>query len=96
MLRCHWSHGCPRRATHGRCVVSSAPGVAAKRVYNRISVLCHWLVSTVFVLELWQLYSWTNDTQLLHDLYPAAKRAVGWFIGNAQQYGGLPGYLVCT
>jgi non-lysosomal glucosylceramidase len=51
--------------------------------------------SSVFVLELLELWRHTGDGALLAELWPAAARATAWMIGNAAALG-LPLHLVCT
>ena len=48
--------------------------------------------NTCFVLELYQDYLWSGDRTLLAELWPAAKRALQWQMGRAEQYG-LPARL---
>ena len=39
--------------------------------------------TALFVVGLYHYYLWTNDTEVLGRLWPAAKRAVMWSIGEA-------------
>jgi len=51
--------------------------------------------TTLWVVELLELWRNTGDDALVAELYPAAARAVAWLIGNAAPLG-LPEKLYCT
>ena len=50
--------------------------------------------TALFVVELYHYYLWTNDTELLDRLWPAAKRAALWSMGEATK-GLCRAYLSC-
>ena len=39
--------------------------------------------TSLFVVELYHYFLWTNDTELLDQLWPPAKRAASWSISEA-------------
>ncbi|KAK6180933.1 hypothetical protein SNE40_008897 [Patella caerulea] len=65
-------------------------------------------VSSMFIVYLLELYRWENDTALLTELWPYAKRAAEWHILVSKRYGlpyrlqntydviGLDAYDICT
>eukprot|EP00698_Gefionella_okellyi_P024626 TRINITY_DN8763_c0_g1_i1.p1 TRINITY_DN8763_c0_g1~~TRINITY_DN8763_c0_g1_i1.p1 ORF type:complete len:1014 (+),score=226.22 TRINITY_DN8763_c0_g1_i1:103-3144(+) len=52
-------------------------------------------VTSVWLIELWEIYSQTGDSAFLQELYPTAVRAIGWQMAQAKEIG-LPMHLVCT
>jgi len=52
-------------------------------------------VSSMFIVYVWELYAWANDTQSLKEFYPNAKRAAQWHISVSQEFG-IPYRLVST
>lgn len=51
--------------------------------------------TTLWVVELFELWRSTGDAALLAELYPTAVLALGWLMGNAAPLG-LPERLYCT
>jgi non-lysosomal glucosylceramidase len=51
--------------------------------------------TTLFIAEMYELYSHTGDFDFLQTWYPTIKRALNWLTTNAKAYG-LPDHLVCT
>ena len=51
--------------------------------------------TTLWVVELLELWRNTGDDALLADLYPSAAKAIAWLIDNASPLG-LPEKLYCT
>eukprot|EP01116_Phalansterium_solitarium_P010681 TRINITY_DN2576_c0_g2_i1.p1 TRINITY_DN2576_c0_g2~~TRINITY_DN2576_c0_g2_i1.p1 ORF type:complete len:1038 (+),score=373.87 TRINITY_DN2576_c0_g2_i1:144-3257(+) len=51
--------------------------------------------TTIWLLELLEVWRHTNNTQRLADAWPAAIRAIKWQAGVSAEYG-LPSHLVCT
>jgi hypothetical protein len=53
-------------------------------------------VSTVFLIEVLQLYEWTNDEAFLRELAPVALRAADWFANVGTAGTPLPHKQCCT
>ena len=53
-------------------------------------------VTSVFVIQLYELYEGTADRALLSELFPAAARGARWAMRNADNGTGLPQGLQCT
>lgn len=53
-------------------------------------------VTTVFVVETYHIYLWTNDSEFLRDMWPHVVKAVDWMIFKGTQGTGLPYKLQCT
>jgi len=51
-------------------------------------------VSTLFIAQVWQFYSWSNDVAFLKEMFPHVRAATLWQIGVSPQ--GLPEHLVNT
>jgi len=51
--------------------------------------------TTIWIIELLELYLHTGDVSFLEELYPIVPGAVQWQIGASAQLG-LPYELVCT
>jgi non-lysosomal glucosylceramidase len=51
--------------------------------------------TTLWVTELFEFWINTGDVAMVNEMWPAAKRAIAWLIGAAEQIG-LPWHLVCT
>ena len=53
--------------------------------------------TSIFVLELFEIWKHTGDTSFVSGLYPSVKRAVAWMVANAAQDGyNLPQKLQTT
>ena len=52
--------------------------------------------TTLWIVELLELYRHTGDESLLADLWPTAARALAWAVNNSAGAGGLPFELYCT
>ena len=53
-------------------------------------------VTTVFIVETYHIYLWTNDSQFLKDMWPHVAKAVNWMMFEGTQGTGLPYKLQCT
>ena len=53
-------------------------------------------VTTVFVVETYHIYLWTNDSEFLRDMWPHVVKAIDWMILNGTNGTGLPYKLQCT
>ena len=51
--------------------------------------------TTLWVMEVFELWKHTGDEDFLQEMYPIAKKAMYWQIQNAAEIG-LPWHLVCT
>ena len=51
-------------------------------------------VSTLFIVEVFEIWAWTNDTAFVEELYPAVRKAAKWQIGISLL--GLPPHLLNT
>jgi len=51
--------------------------------------------ATGFILEAWQIYSWTGDKDFLNSIWPNVKKAAAWQIHRSEAYG-LPQKLENT
>ncbi len=50
-------------------------------------------VTSIWIMELLEIYHNTGDQAFLVEMYPIAARAIEWQISVSQQYG-LPAHLV--
>lgn len=53
-------------------------------------------VTTVFVIETFHIYLWTNNSQFLKDMWPHVVKAVDWLIDGGTKGTGLPYRQQCT
>lgn len=51
--------------------------------------------TTLWAVELYEMFRHTGDILLVQQLWPTAVRALAWAIGNAGAQG-IPQFLVCT
>lgn len=53
-------------------------------------------VTTVFIIETYHIYLWTNDSQFLRDLWPHVVNTLDWLIYKGTNGTGLPYKQQCT
>ena len=53
-------------------------------------------VTTVFIIETYHIYQWTNNKEFFEDMWPHVVRAIGWIIDTGTNGTGLPHRQQCT
>ena len=53
-------------------------------------------VTTVFIVETYHIYQWTNNSHFLKDMWPHVVKAVDWLIDEGTNGTGLPYRQQCT